>query len=88
MSAENTCTFNNNKLFKKFKEKLAVTPVAITCIPVYVHEKMEPVTLHTRMRVILPPAEGIRNSSGKGVQGKAISKGVRSDSQGLFFQGL
>ena len=26
-------TFNNNKLFKKFKEKLAVTPGAITCIP-------------------------------------------------------
>ena len=33
VSAENTCTFNNNKLFKKFKEKLAVTPGAITCIP-------------------------------------------------------
>ena len=33
VSAENTCTFNNNELFKKFKEKLAVTPGAITCIP-------------------------------------------------------
>ena len=33
VSAENTCTFNNNKLFKTFKEKLAVTPGAITCIP-------------------------------------------------------
>ena len=35
LSAENTCTFNNNKLFKKFKEKLAVTPGAVilyTCI--------------------------------------------------------
>ena len=88
MSAENTCTFNKNKLFKKFKEKLAVTPGAIMCIPAYVHEKMETVTLHTRMRIILPPREGIRNSSGKGVQEKAISKGVRSDSQGLFFPGL
>ena len=45
---------------------------------------METVTLHTRMRVILPPTEGIRNSSGKGVQEEAISKGVGSDSQGLF----
>ena len=35
MSTENTFTFNNNKLFKKFKEKLAVTPGAITCIPAY-----------------------------------------------------
>ena len=33
MSAENTCTFNNNKMFEKFKEKLAVTPGAITCVP-------------------------------------------------------
>ena len=52
VSAENTCTFNNNKLFKKFKEKLAVTPGAIACIPAQVHEKMETVTLHTRMRFI------------------------------------
>ena len=37
VSAENTCTFNNNKLFKKFKQKLAVTPGAITCIPALVH---------------------------------------------------
>ena len=87
VSAENTCTFNNNKLFKKFKEKLAVTPGAITCIPAQVHEKMETVTLHTRMRFILPPTEGIRNSNGKGVQEKAISKWVGSDSQGLFFSG-
>ena len=36
------------------------------------------------MRVIFPPTEGIRNSNGKGVQEKAISKGVGSDSQGLF----
>ena len=36
-----------------------------------------------------PYAYGIRNSSGKGVQQEeAISKGVGSDSQGLFFQGL
>ena len=88
VSAENTCTFNNNKLFKKFKEKLAVTPGAITCIPALVHEKMEIVTLHTRMWFILPPTEGIRNSSGKGVQEEAISKGVGSDSQGLSFPGL
>ena len=32
VSEEHTCTFNN-KLFKKFKAKLAVTPGAITCIP-------------------------------------------------------
>ena len=39
VSAENTCTFNNNKLFKKIKEKLAVTPGAIiTCI--YLHRFM------------------------------------------------
>ena len=49
---------------------------------------METVTLHTRMRFILLPKEGIRNSNGKGVQEEAISKGVGSDSQGLFFQGL
>ena len=37
------------KLFKKFKEKLAVTPGGITCMPAYkVHEKIETVTLHTR----------------------------------------
>ena len=48
---------------------------------------METVTLHTRMRFILPPTEGIRNSNGKGVQEEAISKGVGSDSQGLFFPG-
>ena len=88
VSAEKTCAFNNNKLFKRFKEKLAVTPGAITCIPAQVHEKMETVTLHTRMRFILPPIEGIRNSNGKGVQEEVISKGVGSDSQGLFFQGL
>ena len=38
VSAEKTCAFNNNKLFKRFKEKLAVTPGAITCIPALVHE--------------------------------------------------
>ena len=84
VSAEKTCTFNNNKLFKKFKEKFAVTPGAITCIPAWVHEKMETVTLHTRMWFILPPTEGIRNSSGKGVQEKAISKGVGSDLKDFF----
>ena len=88
VSAENTCTCNSNKLFKKFKQKLAVTPGAITCIPALVHEKMAIVTLHTRMRFILPPTEGIRNSNGKGVQEEAISKGVGSDSQGLSFQEL
>ena len=59
---------------------------------VYLHrfmrKLMETLTLHTRMRFILPPTEGIKNSNGKGVQEKAISKGVGSDSQGLFFQGL
>ena len=48
---------------------------------------METVTLHTRMQFILPPKEGIRNSSGKGVQEEAISKGVGSDSQGRLFPG-
>ena len=48
---------------------------------------METVTLHTRMRFILSPTEGIRNSNGKGVQEEAISKGIGSDSQGLFFPG-
>ena len=90
VSAENTCTFNNNKLFKKFKEKLAVTPGAI--LHAYLHRFMRKwkltVILHTRMRFILPPMEGIRNSNGKGVQEEAISKGVGSNSQGLFFQGL
>ena len=47
---------------------------------------MEAVTLHTRMRFILPPTEDIRNSNGKGVQEEAISKGVGSDSQGFFFR--
>ena len=37
---------------------------------------------------VRPPKEGIRNSNGKGVQEEAISKGVGTDSQGLFFQGL
>ena len=45
---------------------------------------METVTLHTRMWFILPPTEGIRNSSGKGVQEKAISKGVGSDLKDFF----
>ena len=36
---------------------------------------METVALHTRMRLILPPTEGTRNSIGKGVQEEAISKG-------------
>ena len=53
VSAEKTCAFNNNKLFKRFKEKLAVTPGAITCIPALVHEKMEIVTLHTRMFIVV-----------------------------------
>ena len=39
-------------------------------------EKIETVTLHTRMQFILSPMEGIRNSSGKGVQEEAISNGV------------
>ena len=77
-----TFTFNNKKLFKKFKEKLAVTPGAITCIPAQVHEKMETVTLHARMWFMLPPTEDIRKSNGKGVQEEAISMGVGSDSQG------
>ena len=45
---------------------------------------METVTLHASMQFILPPTEGIRNSKGKGVLEEAISKGVGSDSQGLF----
>ena len=36
------------------------------------------------MWFILPPTEGIRNSNGKEVQEEVISKGVGSDSQGLF----
>ena len=36
------------------------------------------------MRFILPPTEGSRNSSGKGVQEKAISKGVGSDLKDFF----
>ena len=59
---------------------------------VYLHrfmrKLMETLTLHTRMQFILPPTEGTKNSNGKGVQEKAISKGVGSDSQVLFFQGL
>ena len=47
---------------------------------------METVTVHTRMRFILPPTEDIRNSNGKGVQEEAISKGVGSDSQGFCFR--
>ena len=38
------------------------------------------------MRFILPPTEGIRNSSGKGVQEEAISKGVGSVLK-VFFPG-
>ena len=38
MLAENTCTFNNNKLFKKFKEKLAVT--LGTILHAYLHRFM------------------------------------------------
>ena len=76
LSAENTCTFNNNKLFKKFKEKLALTPWAITCIPALVHEKMEIVTLHTRMWLILPPTEGIRNwEVGRGSKRRQFPRG-------------
>ena len=64
--SKNTCTFNNNKLFKKFREKLAVTPGAI--LHAYLHRFMRKwkltVILHTRMRFILPPTEGIRNSNG------------------------
>ena len=36
VSAENTCTFNNNKLFKKFKQKLAVIPGS-ELLHVYLH---------------------------------------------------
>ena len=39
------------------------------------------------MRFILPPTEGIRNSSGKGVQEEAISKGVGSEILKVFFPG-
>ena len=89
VSAENICTFNNNELFKKFKEKPAVTPGAITCIPAEIHEKIETVTLKTRMgRFILSPKEGIRDTNGKGVQEEVVSKGLGSDSQGQIFQGL
>ena len=38
VSAENTCTFNNNELFKKFKEKRAATPGAI--LHAYLHRFM------------------------------------------------
>ena len=38
VSAENTCTFNNNKLFEKFKEKLAVT--LGTILHAYLHRFM------------------------------------------------
>ena len=40
VSAENTCTFNNNKLFKKFKEKRAVTPGLEELLHVYLHRFM------------------------------------------------
>ena len=83
------CTFNNNKLFKKFKEKLAVTPGAITCILAYLGS-WENGNCYPAYQgaVYTPPTEGVRNSNGKGVQEAAVSKGVGSDFQGFFFQGL
>ena len=45
MTAENTCAFNNNKLFKKFQEKLAVTVQEL--LHVYLHRLM-------RKRKLLP----------------------------------
>ena len=53
-------------------------------IPAYkVHEKMETVTLHGRMRYILHPME----DKGKGVQEEAISKGVGLHFLRSFFLG-
>ena len=66
MSAENTCTFNNNKLFKKCKEKLAVTPGAITCTPAEVHEKMETVTFHAKDVVYTSPYRRHQKFQGEG----------------------
>ena len=45
MTAENTCAFNNNKLLKKFQEKLAVTVQEL--LHVYLHRLM-------RKRKLLP----------------------------------
>ena len=66
VSAENTCTFNNNKLFKKFK----VTPGAI--LHAYPHRfmrkwKLLSSTPGCSLYSPPPPTEGIRNSNGKGV---------------------
>ena len=84
VSAEKTCTFNNNKLFKKFKEKFAVTPGAITCIPAWVHEKMETVTLHTRMWFILPPQKASEIPVGRGFKRRQFPRGWDQISRTFF----
>ena len=89
MSAENTCTFNKNTLFKKFKEKLAVTPGAI--LHAYLHRFMRKWKLLSST-----PGCGLLTSSHGGHQKCQWEGGPRggnfqgggTDSQGLFFQGL
>ena len=70
--------FSVTLLFKRFEEKLAVTPRAV--LHVYIPAP------HGRVHFILPPPrEDIRNSKGKGVQEEAISMGVGFHSSMSFF---
>lgn len=60
VSAEKTCAFNNNKLFKRFKEKLAVTPGAITVhVVAWVHiRKWSLLPSMPGCGILLPPKKG------------------------------
>ena len=90
MSAENTCTFDNNKLFKKFKEKLAVTPGSI--LHAYLHRFMRKWKLLSSTPgcgLYFPPWRASEIPVGRGSKRRQFSsKGVGTDCQGLFFQGL
>ena len=60
MTAENTCAFNNNKLFKKFEEKLAVTVQEL--LHVYLHRLMR------KQNLLLPRQDVVYTSPHGGHQ--------------------
>ena len=88
LSAENTCKFNNNKLFKKFKEKLpdSMSYYMYTCIGSWENGNCYPP--YQDVAYTSSHRSHQKLGSGKGVQEEAISKRLGSDSQRLSFQGL
>ena len=85
VTAENKCAFNNNKLFKKFGEKLAVTVQEL--LHVYLHRLMRKRKLlpsTPRCGLYFPPRRASEIPMGRGSKRRQFPRGWGQILKGFF----